>query len=141
LLKFKGRDIIGVAVKAPLTNLEKIYVLPMWSINTEKTTGVVTSVPSDSPDDYAALRDVKTKEATQKEFGITPEMVRYWFFKTLSSRPRTPPQCCPNGLTEVRSHFDAITQGARCIFTSFLSIFISTIRSCNSDQLCVSSQN
>ena len=26
-------------------------------------TGVVTSVPSDSPDDYAALRDLKNKAA------------------------------------------------------------------------------
>ena len=25
-------------------------------------TGVVTSVPSDSPDDFAALRDLKSKE-------------------------------------------------------------------------------
>jgi hypothetical protein len=28
-------------------------------------TGVVTSVPSDAPDDYAALRDLKKKEVGQ----------------------------------------------------------------------------
>ena len=27
-------------------------------------TGIVTSVPSDSPDDYAALRDVKSKKVS-----------------------------------------------------------------------------
>jgi len=76
ILNFKGRDIIGAAIKAPLTSLPKIYVLPMFSINTAKSTGVVTSVPSDSPDDFAALRDIKQKKQMQDEFGITPEMVR-----------------------------------------------------------------
>ena len=29
-------------------------------------TGVVTSVPSDSPDDFAALRDLKKKEVSER---------------------------------------------------------------------------
>ncbi len=32
------------------------YVLPLLTILTNKGTGVVTSVPSDSPDDYMALQ-------------------------------------------------------------------------------------
>ena len=38
-------------------------------------TGIVTSVPSDSPDDYAALRDLKTKQALRMKYGIKDEMV------------------------------------------------------------------
>ena len=35
----------------------------MLTIKEDKGTGVVTSVPSDSPDDFAALRDLKKKAA------------------------------------------------------------------------------
>ena len=35
----------------------------------------MTSVPSDAPDDYAALRDLKNKEPFRKKYGITDEMV------------------------------------------------------------------
>lgn len=34
----------------------QIYVLPLLTILTNKGTGIVTSVPSDSPDDYIALQ-------------------------------------------------------------------------------------
>lgn len=53
---------LGCALKAPLTPYEKIYALPMMTIKDDKGTGVVTSVPSDAPDDYAALRDIKIKK-------------------------------------------------------------------------------
>lgn len=36
---------------------------------------MVTSVPSDAPDDFAALRDLKKKEPFRKKYGITDEMV------------------------------------------------------------------
>lgn len=35
----------------------------------------MTSVPSDSPDDYAALNDLKEKKALREKFNITDEMV------------------------------------------------------------------
>jgi leucyl-tRNA synthetase len=82
LATFKGKDLIGTAVKAPLTPYAKIYVLPMFTINIDKTTGIVTSVPSDSPDDYVALRDIKQKENLRKVYGITEEMVRRIHFHT-----------------------------------------------------------
>jgi leucyl-tRNA synthetase len=47
----------------------------MMTINANKTTGVVTSVPSDSPDDYAALEDLKNKEALRTKFGVKDEWV------------------------------------------------------------------
>lgn len=41
----------------------------------DKGTGVVTSVPSDAPDDYAALRDLKSKPAFREKYGIKDDMV------------------------------------------------------------------
>ena len=35
-------------------------------------TGVVTSVPSDSPDDFAALRDLKKKQVCRETFPDAP---------------------------------------------------------------------
>jgi len=76
LATFKGSDIIGAKIHAPLSCYSPIYVLPMFTIKTTKSTGVVTSVPSDSPDDFAALTDIKTKFAQMKEkFGLTEEMI------------------------------------------------------------------
>ena len=45
-------------MKAPLSTYDIVYALPMLTISMTKGTGIVTSVPSDSPDDYAALRDL-----------------------------------------------------------------------------------
>ena len=53
---------MGIRLKAPLTSYDVIYTLPMLTIKEDKGTGVVTSVPSDAPDDYAALRDLQRKE-------------------------------------------------------------------------------
>jgi len=39
-----------------------------------KGTGIVTSVPSDSPDDYAALTDLKKKKPLREKYGITDDM-------------------------------------------------------------------
>lgn len=66
---------MGLPVEAPLTSNKVIYTLPMLTIKGDKGTGVVTSVPSDSPDDYAALMDLKKKPAFREKYGITDEMV------------------------------------------------------------------
>lgn len=47
----------------------------MLSIKEDKGTGVVISVPSDSPDDYAALVDLKKKQPFREKYGIKDEMV------------------------------------------------------------------
>ena len=70
-----GDDLIGCAIKAPRAQYEKIYVLPMMGVKPNKGTGIVTSVPSDAPDDYAALSDLKNKEAMRSKYGLTDEMV------------------------------------------------------------------
>ena len=56
--KVTGQELIGKALHAPLSKYEKVYALPMTTISMTKGTGIVTSVPSDSPDDWAALRDL-----------------------------------------------------------------------------------
>ncbi|EFA84639.1 leucyl-tRNA synthetase [Heterostelium album PN500] len=75
LAKFTGDQLLGAALKAPLAVNKVVYVLPMLSIDENKGTGVVTSVPSDAPDDYAALHDLKQKEPLRKKFGIKDEWV------------------------------------------------------------------
>ncbi len=52
-----------------------MYVLPLLTILTNKGTGVVTSVPSDAPDDYAALIDLKKKDKLREKFGVRDEWV------------------------------------------------------------------
>lgn len=74
-LRLIGQDILGVALSAPLTSLSTIYALPMMTIKEDKGTGVVTSVPSDSPDDYAALQDLKKKKPLREKYNIRDEMV------------------------------------------------------------------
>lgn len=75
IAEFVGQDILGSALAAPLTSHQVIYTLPMLTIKEDKGTGVVTSVPSDSPDDYAALVDLKKKQPFREKYGIKDEMV------------------------------------------------------------------
>ncbi|KAL0994734.1 hypothetical protein UPYG_G00126440 [Umbra pygmaea] len=70
-----GKDILGCALSAPLTSYPTIYALPMLTIKEDKGTGIVTSVPSDAPDDIAALRDLKKKQALREKYGIEDKMV------------------------------------------------------------------
>lgn len=75
LVELQGQEIMGAALSGPLTKYKVIYTLPMLTIMENKGTGVVTSVPSDAPDDFAALRDLKNKQALRAKYGITDEMV------------------------------------------------------------------
>ncbi|KAL0222112.1 hypothetical protein RCL1_001966 [Eukaryota sp. TZLM3-RCL] len=70
-----GDVLIGQAVKAPLSEISTVYCLPMMTISMTKGTGIVTSVPSDSPDDLMALRDLQNKPQFREKFGVTLEMV------------------------------------------------------------------
>lgn len=73
--EYNLQDILGLPLEAPLTPNKVIYTLPMLTIKEDKGTGVVTSVPSDSPDDYAALVDLKKKQALREKYNITDKMV------------------------------------------------------------------
>lgn len=57
----QGSDLIGTVIHAPLSFHPQVRVLPMDSVLATKGTGVVTSVPSDSPDDFAMVTDLAKK--------------------------------------------------------------------------------
>lgn len=65
MAEFLGSELFGLPLHGPLSHYETVYVLPMMTIKEDKGTGVVTSVPSDSPDDFAALTDLKNKVKAQ----------------------------------------------------------------------------
>lgn len=54
---------MGLPLKAPLAHHKVIYTLPMRTISMKKGTGVVTSVPSDSPDDWMAISDLRNDKS------------------------------------------------------------------------------
>lgn len=75
LVDLKGWDLLGLPLKAPNAKFDRVYTLPLVTISMNKGTGVVTSVPSDAPDDYVALKELKDKPLWREKFGITAEMV------------------------------------------------------------------
>lgn len=66
---------MGLPLSAPLSVYEKIYTVPMMTISMNKGTGVVTCVPSDSPDDWMAISDLRNKKALREKYNITEQMV------------------------------------------------------------------
>jgi len=75
VMRIKGADLLGLPLSSPSSSYDRIYVLPLMTILTNKGTGIVTSVPSDAPDDYAALEDLKNKPKLREKFGIKDEWV------------------------------------------------------------------
>lgn len=62
ILALEGSEVVGTLVHAPLSvHQEGIRILPMDTVKATKGTGVVTCVPSDSPDDYATITDLAKK--------------------------------------------------------------------------------
>lgn len=61
LAEVEGSKLVGTKIKAPFAIHPEVYVLPMDNVLATKGTGVVTSVPSDSPDDFATLTDLRKK--------------------------------------------------------------------------------
>jgi len=72
---FSGDELLGLPLSAPNATYEKVYTLPLLTISMSKGTGVVTSVPSDAPDDYVALKALQDKPDFAEKYGITPDMV------------------------------------------------------------------
>ncbi|CZR52502.1 probable leucine--tRNA ligase, cytosolic [Phialocephala subalpina] len=66
-----GSACVGTIVNAPLSaHKDGVRILPMESVLPTKGTGVVTCVPSDSPDDYATVMDLIKKA---EYYGIKKE--------------------------------------------------------------------
>ncbi len=73
--KIKGRDLIGRSAKAPGINRDLI-ILPAEFCDPSIGTGIVTSVPSDAPWDYVALRDLQNNEKLCKEYGLDSKKIK-----------------------------------------------------------------
>ncbi|KAH3685221.1 hypothetical protein WICPIJ_003815 [Wickerhamomyces pijperi] len=68
-----GAKLVGSKIHAPLSVYDDLRVLPMETVLATKGTGVVTCVPSDSPDDYITTKDLQLKP---EYYGIQKEWVK-----------------------------------------------------------------
>lgn len=71
----KGTDLIGQYTLAPAI-LREIPVLPSHFCDPDMGTGLVTSVPSDAPDDWIGLADLHNDPDECRKYGLDPEKVR-----------------------------------------------------------------
>mmetsp|Transcript_23198 Transcript_23198/g.69557 ORF Transcript_23198/g.69557 Transcript_23198/m.69557 type:complete len:1127 (-) Transcript_23198:68-3448(-) len=74
---FKGADLLGCPLKAPLAKYDVVYTLPLTTISMTKGTGVVTSVPSDAPDDWIALHELKNDPKLRETWGLEEKHVAF----------------------------------------------------------------
>ncbi|KAG6864507.1 hypothetical protein C0991_009022 [Blastosporella zonata] len=98
LLELTGDKLLGTKIHAPFALNPEVYVLPMDNVLATKGTGVVTSVPSDSPDDCATLYDVRKKAAFYK---IEPEWAAIDPIPVIST-PTYGEMCAPALLTALK---------------------------------------
>ncbi len=69
-----GRDMIGWMCEAPMIHRE-IPVFPASFCDPDVGTGLVTSVPSDAPDDWISLEAVKADPRMESEYGLARELI------------------------------------------------------------------
>ena len=74
LARVPGSALVGTLVNAPASVHENVYVVPMDSVLETKGTGVVTSVPSEAPHDYANYMELRKKA---EFYGIDPTWVAH----------------------------------------------------------------
>ncbi len=65
----KGEEMVGKYATAPAIHRD-IIILPASFTDPDVGTGIVTSVPSDAPYDWIALRDLKENEKLLKKYGL-----------------------------------------------------------------------
>ncbi|KAG5484069.1 hypothetical protein LSCM1_05923 [Leishmania martiniquensis] len=75
LFEVEGWCMVGMPLSAPLAPYKTIYTLPMSTITEAKGTGVVMSVPSDSPDDYINFSQLLNKPDYRAKLGVKDEWV------------------------------------------------------------------
>jgi leucyl-tRNA synthetase len=73
--RLRGAELVGVDAVAPAIN-RAIPVLPGSFIDQGRGTGIVTSVPSDAPDDFVALRDLQHDGALLAKYHLDPDRIR-----------------------------------------------------------------
>lgn len=70
IVELPGSAFVGTVISPPLSVHKQVRILPMESVLATKGTGVVTCVPSDSPDDFATVRELAKKA---EYYGIKKE--------------------------------------------------------------------
>ncbi|EAN31944.1 leucine--tRNA ligase [Theileria parva strain Muguga] len=75
--KFKGMELIGLTVITPLSVYKSVHIVPMLTANMNKGTGIVACVPSDSPDDYVVLSELRRKiNYFNEKYNVAPEYLK-----------------------------------------------------------------
>ena len=69
-----GRELIGWMCTAPMIHRD-IPVFPARFCDPDVGTGLVTSVPSDAPDDWISLEALKSDTAMAEEYGLSRELI------------------------------------------------------------------
>lgn len=71
----KGKKLLGKEAIAPM--IEKpIPILPAYFCDPNKGTGIVTSVPSDAPDDWIGLQNLQENKEECEKFGLDYEKIK-----------------------------------------------------------------
>ncbi|MCL2607666.1 MAG: leucine--tRNA ligase [Methanomassiliicoccaceae archaeon] len=70
----KGKDMAGWVCEAPMIR-RNIPIFPAKFCDPDVGTGLVTSVPSDAPDDWISLHALKNDLNAIKEYGLTKEQI------------------------------------------------------------------
>ena len=69
-----GKEMVGWMCEAPMIHRE-IPVFPATFVNPDVGTGLVTSVPSDAPDDWISLEAIKKNPAIITEYGLSQDIL------------------------------------------------------------------
>lgn len=71
----KGKDMVGKYCRAP--GIEKdIVILPSSFCDSDVASGIVTSVPSDSPQDFVALKELQENKELCEKYGLDWKKIR-----------------------------------------------------------------
>ncbi|AGI85660.1 Leucyl-tRNA synthetase [Candidatus Methanomethylophilus alvi Mx1201] len=72
--RIAGKDLIGLTCTAPMIH-KQIPVFPADFVDPDVGTGLVTSCPSDAPDDWNSLQVVKANPELTEKYGISKDIV------------------------------------------------------------------
>jgi leucyl-tRNA synthetase len=73
--RINGSALVGSKVRAPYSKYGSAHLLPLATIKMDTGTPIVTSVPSDAPDDWAAFQDLVTKPGLRAKYGVDMTMI------------------------------------------------------------------
>ena len=73
----QGSDLIGTLINAPLAVHKSVYVLPMETVIMDIGTAVVTSVPSDSPDDFMTYKMLRENDKFRSTHHVDLDWVKF----------------------------------------------------------------